>query len=70
VSSVGTGPTVSLERPGHPLAPGGVSPQHRVRQGHDRNYLVLTVDQCRIIKMRACRDRAEARAMAGLNPDS
>jgi ketosteroid isomerase-like protein len=42
----------------------------RVRQGHDRNYLVLTVDQGRIIKMRACRDRAEARALAGLNPDS
>ena len=28
VPSVGTGPTVSPERPGHPLAPGGVSPQH------------------------------------------
>jgi hypothetical protein len=28
VPSVGTGPTVSLERPGHLLAPGGVSPQH------------------------------------------
>ena len=42
----------------------------RVRQGNDRNYLVLTLGQDRIIKMRACRDRAEARAVAGLNPDS
>jgi hypothetical protein len=42
----------------------------RVRPGNDRNYLVLTLDQDRITKMRACRDRAEARAVAGLNPDS
>lgn len=41
----------------------------RVRQGHDRNYLVLTLDQGRITAMHACRDRAEARALAGLNPD-
>lgn len=44
--------------------------QLRVRQGNDRNYLVLTLGQDRIIKMRTCRDRAEARALAGLNPDS
>lgn len=44
--------------------------QLRVRQGNDRNYLVLTLDQGRITRMRACRDRAEARALAGLNPDS
>ncbi len=42
----------------------------RVRQGNDRNYLVLTLDQDRITTMRACRDLAEARAMAGLNPGS
>ena len=42
----------------------------RVRPGNDRNYLVLTLGHHRIIKMRACRDRAEARALAGLNPDS
>jgi ketosteroid isomerase-like protein len=42
----------------------------RVRQGNDRNYLVLTMDQDRITKMRACRDRAQARAEAGLSEDS
>ena len=36
----------------------------RIRQGNDRNYLVLTLDQGRITKMRACRDLAEARAVA------
>lgn len=39
----------------------------RVRQADDRNYLVLTLDQDRITKMRACRDRAEARTVAGLS---
>jgi len=38
----------------------------RVRQAGDRNYLVLTLDQNRIIRMRACRDRDEARRLAGL----
>src|ERR1022692_4723115 len=33
----------------------------RVRQADDRNYLVLTLRQGRIIGMRACRDRDEAR---------
>ena len=42
----------------------------RVRQGNDRNYMVLTLDQERIIRMRACRDRAEARAAAGLSAGS
>jgi ketosteroid isomerase-like protein len=32
----------------------------------DRNYLVLTVAGDRIIALRACRDRAEARAAANL----
>lgn len=41
----------------------------RVRPGNDRNCLVLTLDQDRITRMRACRDLAEARAIAGLNPD-
>lgn len=38
----------------------------RVRQSEDRNYLVLTVDQARIIRMRACRNRDEARSIAGI----
>lgn len=38
----------------------------RVRQAEDRNYLVLTVDQGRIIRMRACRNGDEARRFAGL----
>ena len=38
----------------------------RVRQADDRNYLVLTLDQGRIIRMRACRDRDEARSFAGI----
>jgi ketosteroid isomerase-like protein len=39
----------------------------RVRQAEDRNYLVLTVDQGRIIRMRACRNGDEARRFAGLS---
>ena len=38
----------------------------RARQAGDRNFLVLTLDQERIIKMRACRDQDEARAFAGI----
>ena len=38
----------------------------RVRQAKDRNYLVLTLDQQRIIRMRACRDQDEARSFAGI----
>ncbi len=38
----------------------------RVRQAADRNYLVLTLDQGLIIRMRACRNRDEARGFAGL----
>lgn len=38
----------------------------RVRQAGDRNYLVLTVDLQRIIRLRACRDRDEARSFAGI----
>ncbi len=38
----------------------------RVRQAEDRNYLVLTLDQRRIIRMRACRNRDEARSFAGI----
>jgi ketosteroid isomerase-like protein len=38
----------------------------RVRQAEDRNYLVLTLDQGRIIRMRACRNGDEARRFAGL----
>ena len=38
----------------------------RARQAEDRNFLVLTLAQERIIRMRACRDRDEARAVAGI----
>jgi ketosteroid isomerase-like protein len=38
----------------------------RVRQARDLNYLVLTLGRGRIIRMRACRDRDEARAVAGI----
>jgi len=38
----------------------------RARQAGDLNFLVLTLDQERIIKMRACRDQDEARAFAGI----
>jgi ketosteroid isomerase-like protein len=40
--------------------------RHRVRQADDRNFLVLTLREGRVIAMRACRDRAEARDFAGL----
>ncbi len=38
----------------------------RARQAEDRNFLVLTLARERIIRMRACRDRDEARAFAGI----
>jgi ketosteroid isomerase-like protein len=38
----------------------------RVRQADDRNYLVLTLDEGRIVRMRACRNREEARSVAAL----
>jgi uncharacterized protein len=41
--------------------------QIRTRQADDRNYTVLTVRQGQIVAMRACRDREEARAFAGLS---
>lgn len=40
--------------------------QVRVRQGGDRNYLVLTLNQGRITRMRACRNRGEALSLAGI----
>jgi ketosteroid isomerase-like protein len=39
----------------------------RVRQAGDRNYDVLTVRGGRIVAMRACHDRAEALALAGID---
>ena len=39
----------------------------RVRQAGGRNLLVLTLDQERIVKMRACRDRDQARNVAGIS---
>ena len=48
-------------------------PRHRYRgttglmpRTPGRNYLVLTLDQERIIRMRACRNRDEARSCAGI----
>ena len=38
----------------------------RVRQAGDRNYLDLNVDKQRITAVRACRDRDEARSLAGI----
>ena len=40
--------------------------QHRARGSRDRNYFVVTVSGSRITALRACRDEAEARALAGL----
>jgi uncharacterized protein len=40
--------------------------RQRVRQADDRNFLVLTLRQGRVVAIRACRDRAEALAAAGL----
>jgi ketosteroid isomerase-like protein len=40
--------------------------QRRARQADDRNYLVLTLQQGRIVAMRACRDREEAHGFAGI----
>jgi ketosteroid isomerase-like protein len=40
--------------------------QVRARTAGDRNYLVLTLHDSRIIAMRACRDDSEARRVAGL----
>lgn len=38
----------------------------RERRADDRNYDVLTIRDGRIVAMRACRDRAEALALAGI----
>jgi ketosteroid isomerase-like protein len=38
----------------------------RVRQAEDPNYLVLTLGQERITRMRACRNRDEARSFTGI----
>ncbi len=40
--------------------------QRRAWQADDRSYLVLTLDQGRIVAMRDFRDRDEARSLAGL----
>jgi ketosteroid isomerase-like protein len=41
--------------------------QQRVRQADDRNYMVVTVHQGQITALHACRDRDEARRLAGLS---
>lgn len=38
----------------------------RVRKSDDRNYSVFTVREGRIVALRDCRDRHEARAIAGI----
>jgi ketosteroid isomerase-like protein len=42
--------------------------QRRARSASDRNYLVLTLRHGQVVAMRACHDRAEAAARAGLGP--
>ena len=39
---------------------------HRVRHANERNYDVLTIRDGHIVAIRACRDRAEALAIAGV----
>jgi ketosteroid isomerase-like protein len=39
---------------------------YRLRQADDRNYDVLTLREGRIVAIRACRDREEAMAVAGI----
>jgi ketosteroid isomerase-like protein len=41
--------------------------QYRQRQADDRSFDVLTVREGLIVAMRACRDRAEAHAIAGID---
>jgi ketosteroid isomerase-like protein len=43
--------------------------QRRAWQAEDRSYLVLTLDQGRIVAMRDFRDRDEARNFAGLGSE-
>jgi hypothetical protein len=38
----------------------------RMRQAQDRNYVVITVKDGRVVAMRDCRDRDEALAIAGI----
>lgn len=38
----------------------------RVRQSDDRNYTVATIREGQVIALRACRDRGEARELAGI----
>jgi uncharacterized protein len=38
----------------------------RGRAGDDRSYVVLTIRDGRIVQLRDCRDREEARSLAGL----
>ena len=40
--------------------------RRRARPADDKNYLVLTIGQGHIVAMRACRDREEARSVAGI----
>jgi hypothetical protein len=38
----------------------------QLRQAQDRNYVIFTVRDGRVVAMRDCRDRDEALAMAGI----
>ena len=40
--------------------------QYRHRQANDRTYDVVTVRDGMIVRLRACRDRGEARSLAGI----
>lgn len=41
--------------------------QHRHRQADDRTYDIVTVKDGMIIGLRACRDRAEAQSLVGID---
>jgi hypothetical protein len=43
---------------------------HRIRAANERNYDVLTVRDGHIVAIRACRDRVEALAVAGISLSS
>jgi ketosteroid isomerase-like protein len=58
ISSSGDKVMVAVHTPG--------ADQRRAWQSEDRSYLVLTMDQGRIVALRNFRDRDEARSFAGL----
>jgi hypothetical protein len=58
-----TAPSGANSREGH--TPG--IDEYRHRQADDRTYDIVTVRDGRIIGLHACRDRSEARSLAGIS---